>query len=123
MYDKSVAGLHRIYSFVSTNEWKSVYDQLDSTAQAEIDMLTQTNGGVPQYSPNDDCPGTNVPRMIVDGYVKAAGTMEVSTIEDGSIFESVPADCHFTSPVVDWINTTYVKVQNGTKVVVRIFFS
>lgn len=127
MYDKTVGGIHRIYSFVATGSWVKVYDALPPEAKAEIDNLVNYDGdGLPQYTPNPPLcdPVMNVRRMVVDGYLRTLTTaMQVSTKSDGSIFETVPICEIYPVPAVDWINHTYVKATSGQKVTVRIFFS
>lgn len=125
MYEKTVAGIHKIYRGTGTGNYESVYDLLSSESQNEIDNLI-TVSGVPQYSRhNPSNPNTqNVKRIIVDGYIKYDGTALVATSNTPGVnVETVPESQIYPVPVINWIYDTYVNIPNAQNFVVRIFFS
>lgn len=123
MYEKTVAGIHKIYRATGTGGFTSVWDALPSDAQDEItDLLTNT--GAPQYESHDPVEPhrQNVRRLIVDGYLRHHDqVLNVATDPAGTYIETLQIDEIYPTPVVNWIYNTYVSTT-GTYVV-RIFFS
>ena len=126
MYEKTVAGLHKIYVATGTGAFASVYNQLSANAQTEITNLI-TNTGAPQYESHDpvDPHRQNVRRILVDGYLRyPEGNLLIATDPVTTTdIETLQLDEIYPVPVVNWIYSTYFKVAANEKVVVRIFFS
>ena len=126
MYEKTVAGIHKVYVATGTGGYASVYDQLSTEAQEEIQDLLK-NTGTHQYESHDPVKPhrQKVKRLIVDGYLRyQGGSLLVATSDNpGDDVEVLQQDEIYPTPVVNWVFDTYFNAGAGQQVVVRIFFS
>ena len=126
MYEKTVAGIHKIYAATGSGSWIRVFDALSANAQAEItDLLTDE--GAAQYYRHDPINAHNqlVRRLIVDGYLRYQnGNLQVAHSDSpGDDIEVLQTDEIYPTPVVNWIYDTYFNAPADATVIVRIFFS
>ena len=124
MYDRTIAGEHRIYEIEITTTPTLVYDLLQSSDKSNYDALL-TIGTVIQplsYASTND--SKVVARTPIDGYVVCSTSEIKVTSTDGSGDEVVPANERYTSPIYFWPHKTYISSDAGpVSAIVRIFFS
>jgi hypothetical protein len=124
MYERTIAGEHRIYQIEITSTPTSVYDLLGVSDKSNYDALL-TIGTVIQplnYASLNNA--KIVARTPIDGYV-VCPTSEIKVrTTDGSADETVPVNERYTSPVYFWPHKTLVSSDAGpVTAIVRIFFS
>jgi hypothetical protein len=119
MYEKTVAGLHRIYEVTLTGTPQTVVELLSPADLADYKSILEED------QPHGWETGINsrrsYRRVVVDGYVVCPNAaMAVSTSQSGDQ-EPVPEGVQFTSPVMFWTENTWF--AGGGAAYVRIFFS
>lgn len=124
MYEKTIAGEHRIYPITITGTPTTVYDLLAQQYKDEYNAIL-TNGvpvqPLPYASFNNN---RTVARTPVDGYIVSPnGEILVRTSLDGA-----PEICltneRYTFPVYFWMHKTWVSSDSGSiDGIIRIFFS
>jgi hypothetical protein len=120
MYEKTVAGLQRIYEVTLTGTPTRIFDLLNTTDKEEYISIIGEKFQSNNWNQAIDS-RKYYRRTVVDGYIICpSSVMNVSTSLSGAQ-EPVPANVQYTNPVMFWTENLWVS-GSGTAFV-RIFFS
>jgi hypothetical protein len=123
MYEKSIAGEHRMYEITVGENPTTIYDLLSTADKTDYNALLKT--GVP-VQPLTDLPSKNEDmryRVPIDGFVKpVTGPIKVRLSLNGHS-DDVLAGTEYLCPVYFWLNKTWVYYQTPSSCIVRVFFS
>lgn len=125
MYDKTIAGEHRIYNILIQNTPMTVYDLLSPAQKAEVEQLLSVGlvVGPGGYIGHEETrPRIRIP---IDGYIIPSLEIFVRTSPAGDA-ELVGEGVQYTCPLYYWIFKTWVSTTASnlaTTATIRIFFS
>ena len=107
MYERTIAGEHRIYEVTLSGTSTKIKDLLSPTDLADYDYLVE------EFHPRK--------HIVVDGYILCnTSQMFISTSESG-VEETVDIGIQFTCPVGFWLDKTWVRGSGNA--LIRVFFS
>lgn len=124
MYDKTIAGEHRIYEIQIPSSPTLIYDLLTPQDKENYDSILTTGMLIQPLafaSINDD---RQMARTPIDGYIVCqTHYLKIRTSQTGSD-EIVPNNERYTFPVYFWPHKSLVSTDNGpATALIRVFFS